>query len=64
MDRAALLAALRPELRRFFGKRGPAVVEANHALVSEAYDAVIDVTARVTALVPAPPRALATSGVS
>jgi pyruvate-ferredoxin/flavodoxin oxidoreductase len=64
MDRAALLAALRPELRRFFGKRGPAVVEANHALVSEAYDAVIDVTAKVTALVPAPPRALATSGVS
>ena len=54
MDRASLLDALHPELRRFFGKRGSAVVEANHALVTEAYDSVIDVTGGVTAVVAAP----------
>jgi hypothetical protein len=54
MDRTALLAALRPELRRFFGKRGERVVEANAALVAEAFDGVIDVTAAVTSVVPAP----------
>jgi hypothetical protein len=64
MDRAALLAALRPELRRFFGKRGGAVVEANHGLVTEAYDSVIDVTGGVTALMPAPDHDLAAAGVA
>ncbi len=54
MDRDELLAALRPELERFFGKRGTAVVDANEALVTEAYDGVIDVTAAVTAVVAAP----------
>jgi hypothetical protein len=44
MDRAALLAALRPELDRFFGKRGTRVVEANLGLIADAYDHVIDVT--------------------
>ena len=62
MDRAALLAALRPELARFFGKRGAAVVDANEALVTEAYDSVIDVTAAITAVVPAPASDLAAVG--
>ena len=63
MDRAALLAALRPVLQRFFGKRGTAVVDANEALVTEAYDSVIDVTAAVIAVVPAPASGLAGVGV-
>jgi pyruvate-ferredoxin/flavodoxin oxidoreductase len=54
MDRDALLGALRPELERFFGKRGSAVVDANLGLVRDAYDGVLDVTAGVTALMPAP----------
>jgi pyruvate-ferredoxin/flavodoxin oxidoreductase len=63
MDRAALLAALRPELHRFFGKRGDAVVDANAGLVAEAYDGVLDVTAAVTSMVEAPAHELALSGV-
>jgi pyruvate-ferredoxin/flavodoxin oxidoreductase len=51
--RDALLAAIRPELQRFFGKRGRAVVEANLELIGDAYDGVVDVTGAVTALVPA-----------
>lgn len=45
LDREALLAAVRPGLTRFFGKRGSAVVDANLAVIGEAYDRVIDVTA-------------------
>ena len=44
LDREALLAAVRPRLTRFFGKRGSAVINANLAVISEAYDRVIDVT--------------------
>jgi pyruvate-ferredoxin/flavodoxin oxidoreductase len=44
LDRDALLAAVRPGLSRFFGKRGSAVVDANMAVIAEAYDHVIDVT--------------------
>jgi pyruvate-ferredoxin/flavodoxin oxidoreductase len=47
LDRAALLAAVRVQLERFFGKRGEAVVDANLAVVEEAYDSVIDVTEAV-----------------
>jgi hypothetical protein len=47
------MRAVKPALRRFFGKRGSAVVEANLALIAEAFDGVIDVTTAVTALVPA-----------
>ncbi len=50
--REELLAAVRPELKRFFGKRGEAVVEANLALIAEAYGGVVDVTTAVTALIP------------
>ncbi|HET7029293.1 MAG TPA: 2-oxoacid:acceptor oxidoreductase family protein [Candidatus Limnocylindrales bacterium] len=50
MDRAAIRKALRPELVRFFGKRGSTVVDANLQLIEEAFDGVIDVTAGVTAL--------------
>jgi pyruvate-ferredoxin/flavodoxin oxidoreductase len=44
MGRAALLDAVRARLGRFYGKRGSAVVDANLAVVSEAYDGVVDVT--------------------
>jgi len=53
LGREALLAALRPHLQRFFGKRGGSVVDANLDLIAAAYDGVVDVTAHVTALVPA-----------
>ncbi|MGZ6373076.1 MAG: hypothetical protein ACXWL8_06745, partial [Candidatus Limnocylindria bacterium] len=45
LARKALLTAVRPGLTRFFGKRGSAVVDANLAVIAEAYDRVIDVTA-------------------
>jgi pyruvate-ferredoxin/flavodoxin oxidoreductase len=48
LDREALLGAVRDRLGRFFGKRGGAVVDANLAVVAEAYDSVIDVTAAIT----------------
>ena len=44
LEREPLMAAVRERLARFFGKRGERVVEANLAVVREAYDAVIDVT--------------------
>jgi pyruvate-ferredoxin/flavodoxin oxidoreductase len=49
LDRAALLDAVRARLGRFFGKRGGAVVDANHAVVAEAYDTVINVTEQLAA---------------
>lgn len=49
LERAALLEAVRGRLGRFFGKRGGAVVEANLAVITEAYDALVDVTAAVAA---------------
>jgi pyruvate-ferredoxin/flavodoxin oxidoreductase len=45
LGREALLDAVRPRLARFFGKRGTAVVDANLAVIAEAHDRVIDVTA-------------------
>jgi len=45
LGRDALMAAVRPRLGRFFGKRGSAVVDANLAVIAAAYDGVIDVTA-------------------
>jgi pyruvate-ferredoxin/flavodoxin oxidoreductase len=47
LDRATLREAVRTQLQRFFGKRGTAVVDANLAVIDEAYDRVIDVTAAV-----------------
>ncbi len=58
LGRAELLAAVRPQLKRFFGKRGGSVVEANLALIAEAYDEVVDVTAAVTAVSPSGPTEL------
>ena len=52
LSRTELLAAVRPQLKRFFGKRGGNVVDANLALIAEAYDGVVDVTSAVTAVVP------------
>jgi pyruvate-ferredoxin/flavodoxin oxidoreductase len=59
LGRDDLLAAVRPQLERFFGKRGGRVVEANLDLVAAAYDGVVDVTAAVTAITPAPRHELA-----
>jgi pyruvate-ferredoxin/flavodoxin oxidoreductase len=58
LGREELLAAVRPQLQHFFGKRGGKVVDANLALIAEAYDGVIDVTAAVTAIRPAQPHEL------
>jgi pyruvate-ferredoxin/flavodoxin oxidoreductase len=57
-DREMLREAVRTQLTRFFGKRGTAVVDANLAVISSAYDNVIDVTdaiARTDLTIPAPP---------
>jgi pyruvate-ferredoxin/flavodoxin oxidoreductase len=59
LGRDQLLAAVRPQLERFFGKRGGRVVEANLDLVAAAYDGVSDVTAALKAIVPAPRHELA-----
>jgi pyruvate-ferredoxin/flavodoxin oxidoreductase len=55
-----LMAAVRNQLVRFFGKRGSAVVDANLAVIQEAYDQVFDVTAAAidTGHHPSPARAL------
>jgi pyruvate-ferredoxin/flavodoxin oxidoreductase len=58
LGRDELLAAVRPQLERFFGKRGDRVVDANLALVAAAFDGVIDVTAAIKAIVVAPRREL------
>ncbi len=50
LDRTALMDAVRARLGRFFGKRGGAVVDANLAVIEEAYDGVIDVTAAIGGL--------------
>jgi pyruvate-ferredoxin/flavodoxin oxidoreductase len=47
LDRAALMAAVGDRLGRFFGKRGDAVMDANLAMVGDAYDQLIDVTAGI-----------------
>ena len=49
LDRAALLEAVRVRLGRFFGKRGDAVVAANMAVVTAAYDGLIEVTEAIAA---------------
>ncbi len=59
LGRDELLAAVRPQLERFFGKRGGRVVDANLDLVAAAYDGVVDVTAAVMAIAPAPCHELA-----
>ena len=48
LDRDALLQAVGERLGRFFGKRGVKVVKANLAVITEAWDDLIDVTAAVT----------------
>jgi pyruvate-ferredoxin/flavodoxin oxidoreductase len=49
LDRAALMAAVRERLGRFFGKRGAKVVDANMAVIEAAYDGLVDVTAALAA---------------
>jgi pyruvate-ferredoxin/flavodoxin oxidoreductase len=47
LDREQLLDGVRDQLKRFFGKRGEAVVKANLEVIAEAYDGLIDVTAAI-----------------
>ena len=61
IGRDDLLAAIGPGLQRFFGKRGSRVVDANLALIADAYDGVVDVTSSITALIEAPRHELATA---
>jgi pyruvate-ferredoxin/flavodoxin oxidoreductase len=49
LDREALMGAVRERLGRFFGKRGTAVLDANLAVVTAAYDGLVDVTGRLEA---------------
>jgi pyruvate-ferredoxin/flavodoxin oxidoreductase len=49
LSREALLHAVRERLGRFYGKRGKAVLDANLAVVTAAYDGLVDVTGRVAA---------------
>ncbi|NJD26803.1 MAG: pyruvate ferredoxin oxidoreductase [Chloroflexi bacterium] len=48
LDRDGLLESVRGQLTRFFGKRGSAVVDANLAVIAEAWDGLIDVTAAIS----------------
>jgi hypothetical protein len=50
MRRHRLLEAVGERLGRFFGKRGASVVRANLAVIGEAWDGLIDVTAGVVGL--------------
>jgi len=54
LDRDALLEAVRRQLTRFFGKRGGAVVDANLAVIAEAYDGLVDVSAALAGNPPPP----------
>jgi pyruvate-ferredoxin/flavodoxin oxidoreductase len=47
LDREQLLEAVGEQLTRFFGKRGASVVAANLAVIAEAWDGLIDVTAAI-----------------
>jgi Pyruvate/2-oxoacid:ferredoxin oxidoreductase gamma subunit len=47
LGRERLLEAVGERLGRFFGKRGTSVIDANLAVISEAYDSLIDVTAAI-----------------
>ena len=54
LGRDALLEAVRDRLGRFYGKKGARIVDANLAVITAAYDGLIDVTGAVLGLVPAP----------
>ncbi|HET9851601.1 MAG TPA: 2-oxoacid:acceptor oxidoreductase family protein [Candidatus Limnocylindrales bacterium] len=56
LERDELLRAVGRQLTRFFGKRGAAVVDANLAVIREAWDGLIDVTAAIAAAQQAVPR--------
>ena len=47
LDRTRLLEAVGARLGRFFGKRGTSVVQANLAVIAEAWDGLIDVTGTI-----------------
>ena len=47
LNREELMEGVGTQLRRFFGKRGTSVIEANLAVIAEAWDGLIDVTAEI-----------------
>jgi pyruvate-ferredoxin/flavodoxin oxidoreductase len=49
LDAETMFESLRGVLKRYFGKRGGAVVEANLALIRDAWGSLLDVTAAVAA---------------
>ncbi|MET0773337.1 MAG: 2-oxoacid:acceptor oxidoreductase family protein [Candidatus Limnocylindrales bacterium] len=53
LDPEAMFETLRGVLGHYFGKRGGAVVEANLALIRDAWESLLDVTAAVAASSPA-----------
>ncbi|HET9497382.1 MAG TPA: 2-oxoacid:acceptor oxidoreductase family protein, partial [Candidatus Limnocylindria bacterium] len=55
LDRSQLLAAVEARLGRFFGKRGAVILAANLAVITAAYDSVVNVTDALSpAHLPAP----------
>ncbi len=62
LGRDELIEAVRGRLGRFFGKRGGSVVDANLAVVTAAYDGLIDVTAAISAATTEPERAAVAGG--
>jgi pyruvate-ferredoxin/flavodoxin oxidoreductase len=55
LDRSQLLAAVEERLGRFFGKRGAVTLAANLAVITAAYDSVVNVTDALSpAYLPAP----------
>jgi hypothetical protein len=55
LDRDQLLTAVGDRLGRFFGKRGGRVIDANLAVITAAYDSLIDVTRAIGLVEPADP---------
>jgi hypothetical protein len=49
LDPDVMFETLRGVLKRYFGKRGGAVVDANLALIRDAWGSLLDVTAAVAA---------------
>ena len=52
VGREALLEAVRGRLGRFYGKKGAKIVDANLAVITAAFDGLIDVSGTVLGLVP------------
>jgi pyruvate-ferredoxin/flavodoxin oxidoreductase len=62
LDRATLMAAVRRQLVRYFGKRGGSVVDANLAVIEAAYDGLIEVRSKAAETAPGATPAAAVTG--